>query len=232
MVAGEEVFKAVYQPTGLTDLTQYLVVDPKVTPYLRELGYEHLESATQLQQFVQTRIADGAPSVIVFVQPLIPEAVIGSKPSNGLMRQYLEAGGKVIWFSDPPNFYSLNDAGDDFDRNPEAGRNLLDVEFIDVNESGNYSSKATQEGKNWGLPGWLNATGTPVQVGEQGHGHGKDNGIVPLAIDEFGRVGIWVKQFSDKPGTGYVSMRTWGWNVPIREEDLKLIDTVARYGLE
>lgn len=232
MVEGEEVFKAVYQPTGITDLTQYLVVDQKVTPYLSERGYEHLDSAVQLQNFIQTRIADGAPSVIIFALPIIPEAVIGNKPSKGLMRQYLEAGGKVMWFSDPPNYYSLNEAGNDFDRNPAAGISLLDVNFTNVTESGNYYSKATQEGKNWGLPRWLNATSTPVQAGEKGRGHGKGKGIVPLAIDEFGRVGVWVKKFSDKPGSGYVSMRTWGWNAPIRDEDLKLIDTVARYGLE
>lgn len=227
---GEAAYKAVYQPTGITDLTQYLVVDPKVTPYLTERGYERLESAAQLEQFIQARLSDGAPSVIVFALPIIPEPVMGNNPANGLMRQYLEAGGKVLWFSDPPNYYSLNDAGNDFDRDPEPGINLLSVTFMDVTESGNYYSKATQEGKNWGLPRWLKATSTPVLI--RGKGHSKKQGILPLAYDEFGRAAIWVKQFSDEPGSGYVSMRTWGWNVPIGEHDLKLIDTLARYGLE
>lgn len=230
LVEGEAVFKAVYQPTGITDLTQYLVVDPKVTPYLSERGYEQLESAAQLEQFIQARLGDGAPSVIVFALPIIPEPVMGNKPSKGLMRQYLEAGGKVLWFSDPPNYYSLNEAGNDFDRDPEPGSNLLNVTFTDVTESGNYYSKATQDGKNWGLPRWLKATSTPVVV--RGKGLGKKQGVVPLAYDEFGRAAIWVKPFSDQPGSGYVSMRTWGWNVPIGEQDLKLIDIVARYGLE
>lgn len=230
LVEGGTVFKAVYQPTGITDLTQYLVVDPKVTPYLSERGYEQLESAAQLEQFVQARLGDGAPSVIVFALPIIPEPVIGNKPAKGLMRQYLEAGGKVLWFSDPPNYYSLNEASNDFDRDPEPGSNLLNVTFTDVTESGNYYSKATQDGKNWGLPRWLKATSTPVLV--RGKGHGTKQGVVPLAYDEFGREAIWVKPFSDQPGSGYVSMRTWGWNVPIGEQDLKLIDIVARYGLE
>ena len=230
LVEGEAAYKAVYHPTGITDLTQYLVVDPKVTPYLSERGYERLESAAQLEQFIQARLGDGAPSVIVFALPIIPEPVIGNKPAKGLMRQYLEAGGKVLWFSDPPNYYSLNEAGNDFHRDPEPGMSLLNVAFTDVTESGNYYSKATQEGKNWGLPHWLKATSTPVLT--RGKGHGNQQNIVPLAHDEFGRVAIWVKQFSDAPGSGYVSMRTWGWNVPIREQDLQLIDTVARYGLE
>lgn len=230
LAEGDTAFKAVYQPTGITDLTQYLVVDPKVTPYLSERGFEQLESAAQLEQFIQARLSDGAPSVIVFALPIIPEPVMGNKPAKGLMRQYLEAGGKVLWFSDPPNYYSLNEAGNDFDRNPEPGINLLNVTFTDVTESGNYYSKATQEGKNWGLPHWLKATSTPVVV--RGKGRGKEQEIVPLAYDEFGRAAIWVKPFSDQPGSGYVSMRTWGWNVPIGEHDLKLIDTVASYGLE
>lgn len=215
-------FKAVYQPANITDITQYLVVDSKVTPYLTDRGYEWLDSGEMLEQFIRTRISDRAPSVVVFALPIIPDDIMGRRPADGLIRQYLEAGGKVVWFGDPPNFYSANEAGNDFNRDAEPGSKLLDVTFTNTSESGNYFSKTTQEGENWGLPKWLKATGTPV--------HAKS--VVPLALDEFGRISIWLKKFDTRPGSGYVSMRTWGWSVPIKDEDLKLIDEVAAYGLE
>lgn len=224
---GQAGYKAVYQPAEITGIMQYLVVDPKVTPYLSEHGYTHLHSDAQLKQFIEARIADNTPSVIVFALPMIPNEIMSEKPAQGLMHQYLMSGGKVMWFSDPPNYYSPNEADNDFIRNPKPGTELLDVSFTALTDSGNYFSQATQEGKNWGLPQWLKATSTPVAFQDSA-----PKAVVPLAIDEFGRIALWVKLFSKKPGTGFVSMRTWGWNIPIKDEDLKLIDQLARYGLD
>lgn len=216
-----EAYPAVYQPSGIEDITQFLVVNRNMTPYLTERGYEHLDSPGQLQQFLQSRISDQAPSVVVFAQPIIPQEIIGDAPSSGLMRQYLESGGKVVWFGDPPNYYALNEAGE-FSRDAAEGSELLGVHYTSVTESGNYYSRATQHGENWGLPEWLKTTATPVSP----------RGVTPLAYDEFGRVSAWVKGFCSNPTSGFVSIRTWGWNVPINEADLLLTHQVASYGLE
>ena len=219
---GKNAYRAVYLPTGITDITQYLIVDPKVTPFLVNNGYEHLDSQERLRQFIENRIADGAPSVIVFALPNIPDKIIGENPQSGLMRNYLEAGGKVVWFGDPPNYYTLNETGSDFLRDATPGSKLLGVEFFSVSDSGNYFSRAVQEGLNWGLPERMTTTATAV----------KKKNVTPLAFDEFGRVSAWVKNFHSRPGSGYVSLRTWGWNVPIKDDDLALILEVADYGLE
>ena len=220
-VFDEDSHKAVYLPAVIENIAQYIIVDGKITPYLVDKGYEQLDSEERLQQFIETRIADNAPSVIVFAIPIVPEDVVGDKPWKGLLRSYLESGGKIVWFGDPLNFY--RPVGDwELAYDATQGEQLLGVKYADPSESGNYYSKATQEGRNWGLPNWLKTTGAPVVK--------KD--VVPLAFDEFKHVVAWVKPYHTRPGSGFVSLRTWAWYVPIHDEDLELIDEVAKYGLE
>ena len=108
-----------------------------------------------------------------------------------------------------------------FKRDHTEGSALLDVTFTNLSESGNYYSKATRTGLNWGLPAWFKATGNPVA----------ENDVIPLAHNEFGLVTAWVKKFNARKGSGFVSLRPWSWSVPIREEDLELIHAVAVHGL-
>jgi hypothetical protein len=96
------------------------------------------------------------------------------------------------------------------------------VEYLLPGDSGNYISVSTPEGRNMGLPYRLKTTGSVISP----------EGIIPLAHDEFGRVNCWMKKFNDRPGSGFVSCRSWSWNVPIQEEDLELIFGLATYGLQ
>ncbi len=213
--------KVVYLPEEIRGNAQYLVVDKKVAPYLVEKGFAQLDSL-QLLRFIEARIADQTPSVIVFALPLVPSQIIGQDPADGLLRKYLDHGGKILWFGDVPNYYEL-DQNDQFKRDPQPGSTLLGVNFQNVNESGNYYSRATQDGLNWGLPDWFKSTAAIIAPQE---------GVVPLAFDEFGRISVWVKPFDERPGSGFVSCRTWGWNLPIKPADLEIINLLATYGLE
>ena len=213
------VHKAVYQPSNIEGNAQYLLADKKISPYLAERGFQQL-GEDELETFIDNRITDGEASVIVFALPLIPPALMGDIPSRGRVREYLRSGGKIVWFGDIPNFYALDTEGN-FKRDHTEGSALLDVTFTNPSESGNYYSKATHTGLNWGLPVWFKATGTPVKADD----------VTPLAYNEFGLVTAWVKKFNARNGSGFVSLRPWSWSVPIREEDLELIHAVAVYGL-
>lgn len=218
--AKEAPHLAVYQPTTFQGKEQYLAVNPQVAPYLVEKGFQQLESDEALA-FVKARLEDRKPSVIVFAFPLIPKSLLGTDARKGLIRQYLESGGKIIWFGDIPNFYELDGEGN-FKRSASTGSELLEVNFSDISESGNYYSKATQEGLNWGFPSWLKTTGTPIEVTAN---------IIPLAFDEFDRVTAWRKAFSKHHGSGFVSFRSWAHNTSMKAQDLQLIYQLAMYGL-
>lgn len=217
---GEKAFKAVYQPKTIEGIAQYLVVDQKIAPYLCQKGFEQLDSAG-LYSFVKDRIEDQTPSVIVFGLPIIPENIVGRSPKDGMIRKYLESGGKIVWLGDIPNNYSPDGAGN-FKRDPSIGIELLEVNFETPLESGNYFSKTTQEGLNRGLPSWIKTTNVTVAP----------EGVIPFSYDEYGRVSLWMKKFNSRPGSGFISCRTWSWNVPVKDSDIELIHQMAVYGLE
>jgi outer membrane protein assembly factor BamB len=218
---GPKPLKAVYYPIVKNKMMEGIfTVDKKITPYLMEQGFEQLDSA-KLYHFLSDRIRDLAPSVIVFAYDMIPSNMVGEYPEKGMVRKYLEAGGKIIWFGNTPNLYKFDEKG-----NPtmdiSIATRMLEVEFVRLEESGNYYSKSTQTGLNWGLPAWL--TITYATVGEKG--------ITPLAYDEYNRVSAWLKKFNPRPGSGFISCRTWGWYAPIHDEDLRLIYKLAMHELE
>ncbi|MEO0570599.1 MAG: PQQ-binding-like beta-propeller repeat protein [Bacteroidota bacterium] len=216
-------FKAVYQPSDIEGNAKYLVANEKITPYLVERSFNHLDTEQKLVTFVKDRLEDKNPSVIVFSLPLIPKNLLGKDPATGWIRKYLESGGKIVWpMGDTPNFYEPDENGN-FKRDASTGIALLDVEYILKTDSGSYYSKTTQEGKNMGLPAWIKSTGAVIA---------SKHGIIPLAVDEFGQIHCWMKRFNERSYSGFIALRSWGFNTPIREDDLKLLYKVASYGLE
>lgn len=214
---GQKPYKAVYYPVpGRFDFT----VDPKITPYLKSKGFEQLDSA-RLTKFLTDRVRDQSPSVVVLAYDYIPENVVGSNPEKGLFRQYLESGGRVIWFGNIPNPFVFDEKGTPSISLTVATK-LLGVEFTHIEESGNYYSKTTTAGLKLGLPSWFTATYANVSA----------QGITPLAMDEYNRVSAWMKKFNPRPGSGFISCRTWGWHTPIHDWDLEMIYKLAIHELE
>lgn len=213
---------AVYHPVPKNKREQNLFVsDDKITTYLKERGFEQLDSA-KLHKFLIDRLADKRPSVIVFAFQRIPENLIGANPAQGLVRKYLEDGGKIIWPGAFPNMYRFNAKGKVEVDDGKTAADLLDIELTNINESGNYFAKSTPEGKNWGLPAWLTATYAVVN----------SKGVTPLALDEYGRPVVWRKQYNENPHAGFVACRPWGWYTPLTEDALAMLYRLAMYGLE
>lgn len=217
---GSQPYKAVYQPPVITGNEKYLITDSTIAPYLKQKGFDQLDSAG-LYRFISNRINDKAPSVIVFTLPVIPRNIFGDKPGNGMLRKYLDTGGKIIWFGDSPAYFEPDGNGN-FKPDTVTGSRLLDVQYTVLEESGNYYSKSTQQGLNWGLPSWFKTVGAPVSP----------KGVIPLAYDEYNRVSVWIKKFNPRPGSGFISCRSWSWFIPAHQEDLSLIWQLAVHELE
>jgi outer membrane protein assembly factor BamB len=219
---GDRAMRAVYHPVPKNALHESVYgLDKKVTNYFKAEGFEQLDSA-KLYRFFTDRIRDGKPSVVVFGFQYIPDNILGADPAKGLMHQYLEAGGKVLWFGDVPKRYLTNDKGQIYKVDNTVGNSLLGVNVDHAMESGNYYCTSTQEGLNWGLPVWHSAT----------YGTVAPEGIEVLATNEFNRPAVWVKKFVNKPGTGFVSYRPWAWFAPFPDDCLPVLKKVALYGLE
>jgi hypothetical protein len=199
------------------------VIDRRLAPYLVEQGYTHLDSADALAGWIEARIADKVPSVVVFAFAQIPAPVIGESPATGPMRAYLESGGKVVWPWGMANKVTFDGEGKFTGYNPIIASELLGVDFVGFEDSGNYYARSTQTGRNWGLPVWLKTTFASLQP---------DADVTTLAIDEYGRSGAWVKTLHPRPGTGWVTFCPKSFGVPIRDDELAMIEHVASYALE
>jgi hypothetical protein len=68
---------------------------------LTAAGYEILD-ADQLKAWMDARINDHAASVVVFCQDIPPDTIVKTYTADCTLRQYLNAGGKIVVYADIP----------------------------------------------------------------------------------------------------------------------------------
>ncbi|UCD29369.1 MAG: hypothetical protein JSV03_02480 [Planctomycetota bacterium] len=68
-------------------------------------------NANQLKQWMDARIADRRLSVAVFAKDAAPDTVADSESASCTLRQYLNTGGKIVWYGDIHMFYQGHSDG-------------------------------------------------------------------------------------------------------------------------
>jgi hypothetical protein len=168
----------------------------EITAYMKNRGYEPLD-AQKLARFVEQRVSDREPSVIVFAVDDVPPELLQPTPRTSLFRRYLDAGGKIVWLGLPPTIWPVDPS-----KGKRTGLNeiawnapldLIGVSFADAIFD-ERTARANELGLRWGLPsrwraGW---SITPA----------KD--IAVLAEDDLGQAAAWVRSYGGAPGTGFV----------------------------
>jgi hypothetical protein len=167
-----------------------------VARYLRNGGYETLD-AKSVAKFLEDRVTDRAPSVVVFAIDLPPAEVVKPPPATSLLRRYLDAGGKIVWLGLPPNIWPVEplegqrkSLGEVQWAAPEA---LLGVPHGDAlfDQRG---ARATPVGQHWGLTSRFRVTWSVAPAGVTN----------VLALDDWGLAGAWSKEYGGARGTGFV----------------------------
>lgn len=164
--------------------------------FMEHRGYQRLGAAA-LADFMRARIADRAPSVVVFAIDHVPPTVCEGEPRACLLRRYLDAGGKVVWPGMPPLLWprdpATGNAGGLDALRWGATTALLGV----PHEAAMFDQRgvrATAEGRRWGLPRrWRTGWGIAI-----------DPSITVLGLDELGLASSWTKRYGGPPGTGFV----------------------------
>ena len=184
--------------------------------YFRELGYQVLGADT-LAGFLAARIGDQAPSAIVFAMDLIPESLSPARGETGLIRRYLEAGGKIVNFSVPLGAAVRDSTGAVLGEEPARVERLLGIsaQTVDYDEG---PATPTKLGRTWGIDRTFRGDyPIPLEAVTQ-----------TLAVDRSGKATAWVQRYRlDRPGSGYVQL--WGFGATI--ERLPAIRAAAEYGL-
>jgi hypothetical protein len=154
--------------------------------------------AAALMGWMEGRIADKAPSTVVFAMDFAPEIIAGKPLESSVLRRYLDSGGKVVWVGLPPAIWPRDSTGElvgsllalDW----KASSALLGMSMDDAIFD-KRGVRPTAAGIMWGLPAghyrdaWsVNASGV-TQV---------------LALDEWGWAAAYVKSYGGAPGTGFI----------------------------
>jgi outer membrane protein assembly factor BamB len=190
-----------------------------VRDYFARRGYTVANRET-LETFLEQRILDREPSVAVFAMDDLPHAP-GVKASDTLLlRRYLDAGGKVVWFGLPPLFLTRDSTGSiiGLDRETSAPSRLLGIDVRRWDDD-RFAAYPTEAGRRWGLTSWWMG-GSGVAVGEVSE---------VLAREETGGAGAWVRSYGGPAGSGFVHL--WGSYRPIDLAHLEDAWRVAEYGI-
>jgi hypothetical protein len=192
----------------------------QLTDALVAASYRHV-GRVGILDFVNARLADREPSVVVFAQDNPPTTLLadgeGGQPS--LIRRYLDAGGKVVWIGHTPFNISFDPQTAELKFPTPYTAEAERILGIDANEDseGVTRVEATAAGRSWGLPAgwWVDEPNLSPQPG-----------VEVLAADRHGHATVWVKRFGGPPGTGFVRL----WGRP-RMPDPALVRAVAEHGL-
>ena len=113
-------------------------------------GYTILNAA-ELKTWMDGHIADGELSVVIFCNDVAPETVAESMAATCTLRQYLNAGGKIVQPADIP-FYNVAHAGGGNTTWGDAGAGaILGFQTADAPRDSMNTVTFTDDGLSWGL---------------------------------------------------------------------------------
>jgi hypothetical protein len=145
-------------------------------------GYTVVD-ADELKTWMDARIADGAPSVVVLCRDNAPDTVVESVDANCTLRKYLDAGGKLVFYADIP-FWDIGHADGSWDNPGAAGQmNILGIGNIDRWDTYNTVT-ITPTGAGWGL--------TQTWASQRAN---DPTGLTVLATDDAGYAAAYVKHY-------------------------------------
>ncbi|MHC4529059.1 MAG: hypothetical protein ACYS29_14375, partial [Planctomycetota bacterium] len=179
--------------------------------YLATNGYTVVDAA-QLKTWMDARIADGAPSVVVFCKDIVPDTVAETQDPNATIRKYLDAGGKVVWYADWPIYYQgLSDGTSAPTWGPDGAINVLGFNASGGPNDTGEQVGFTAAGIEWGLTQtWPSARPTPPDITEN---------LTTLATISGGSAAGWAKHYL--PGDYYRGFfRIADFNVSAGDTDL------------
>lgn len=197
---------------------KYFPVDSRAGSYFNMLGYESLDTLA-IEKFVTEQIASKKPSVLVFVTDRIPTSLLTTTAGEefGLLRRYLNTGGRVVWMGAIPNLFKIDGQGNVIGESAAEAENLLDVKFDVTHDLGGYFCSVTDEGTKWGLErGWVGSFSVKQQ-----------DGISVLAVNDHNRPSAWFKNFGDSLNSGFVYFRPWEVGKRATDEELEMVRTIA-----
>ncbi|HQI27129.1 MAG TPA: hypothetical protein PLT20_03525, partial [Sedimentisphaerales bacterium] len=120
-------------------------------------GYR-VVNGTELKAWMDARIADKKLSVVVMCRDAVPNTVAEVQNATCTIRRYLDAGGKVVWYSDIPFYYVSAPGGANTTWGDNGSINVLGFAGSSATRDVGAAVTITEDGKRWGLKTVWNST--------------------------------------------------------------------------
>jgi len=153
---------------------------------LEAVGYTVVD-AEQLKTWMDARISDGKLSVVVMCRDAVPDTVAETQDENCTIRRYLEAGGKVVWYSDIPFYYQTTSGGANTTWGDAGSQNALGLAGSSAPRDTYDDVTLTEDGIAWGLTEtWQSRRPTLPDAWDN---------LTILAVDAAGNAAGWVAHY-------------------------------------
>jgi outer membrane protein assembly factor BamB len=189
----------------------------RIKIYLTAHGYEIADTSSLINILSETDSA--AHSVIVFANNFFPKNITKGN-EHSLLRNYLQAGGRIVVLGINPAIYEFDSTGNLSNYNFSLADSLLNIHYgsNDLRSmSGIQPAFATDEGKHWGVENSFTAF---LPTNE------KQIDVV-LGKDENGKPVAWIKRYNADKNSGLVQL----WIDPDFIDDMSSIINVAEHAI-
>ncbi|MEN6335500.1 MAG: hypothetical protein ABFE01_14715, partial [Phycisphaerales bacterium] len=150
------------------------------------VGYR-VVNGTELKTWMDGHIADRKLSVVVMCRDAVPNTVAEAQNATCTIRRYLDAGGKVVWYSDIPFYYSSAPGGTNTTWGDNGSINVLGFAGSSATRDVGAAVTITDAGKRWGLKtAWTSTRPTGATI---------TTDLEILASDRNGAASGWVKHY-------------------------------------
>lgn len=190
-------------------------VDVAIRDQLIAAGYERID-ADGLRAFLQARIAAPSRSIVVFADNKMPFDIADPAHGTGLLRRYLDAGGKVAVLGPNPLAFLPDPKTGEIERvDYDVPKRIFDAPYEQTeNVAGYYASIPTAAGRAQGLrEGFVGFMAVEPGAAD----------VTALAIDEFGKSAAWLRSYGGPRGTGLLQL------APPREHTSDLSGAIALF---
>jgi hypothetical protein len=159
---------------------------------LEAAGYTILD-ADELKVWMDGHIIDKKLSVVIFCRDVVPDTVAETMTTDCTIRRYLDAGGKVVWYSDWPFYYQGSSDGAMVTWGSAGASSVLGFNASSGPNDTMEVVEITDAGATWGLTEtWESQRPTSPTISEN---------MTALATISSGSAAAWVKHYL--PGDNY-----------------------------
>lgn len=194
--------------------------DEFIRDYFVRGGYQ-LVDGIKLKTFMEERMTDRLPSVIVFAKNYFPKSIVNDSTETDVLREFLKGDNRVVLLGENPLAYIQDQTGKLMELDYRKATKYFGIDYggeLTEAMKGLTPSYLTEEGKKIGLRGFKITMA----------GVNADQVTTVFAKDENGRAASWLKNYGGPANSGLMQL----WVDRQTPSSLHFIKNAVEFGLK